>query len=139
MDYFAFMNECLCVREGYSTTWDYFDNCVRYKELELPKLDDINQDINYLNAFQRHLQNMLVRFDTIFKEVDNHIHVVNLRTSSCEERILNKVSMRFSTTVTQQMEKISGYAVSAMNTFKSQIQEVLDTHLLIQSESIASM
>jgi hypothetical protein len=82
---------------------------------------------------------MLVRFDTIFKEVENRVDIVNLRTSSCEESILNRVSMRFATNVTQQMNNISDYVASTLNSFKNQVQETFDNHLLVHSENIATM
>ncbi len=64
--YIDFMNECPPVKERYEFRWDYFDNAVRCKELELPEIDNVNHDIGKLNAFQRQLQNMIVRFDDVF-------------------------------------------------------------------------
>jgi hypothetical protein len=117
-DYIAFMNECPRVRERYELQWDYFDNAVKYKELELPVFDEVNQDINRLNGFQRQMQNMLIRFDTIVKEVENKVDAISFRSTTCEENILNKVSTRFANNVTHHMTRISDYAANIMKDFQ---------------------
>jgi hypothetical protein len=105
----------------------------------LPDLDDINHDFNTWNALQRHIQSALVRFDTMFKEVENRVDAVYLWTSSCEESILNRVSTKFAANVTQQMNNISSYATSTMTSLKNQLQETFDNHLRIHNENIATM
>jgi len=117
-DYIAFMNECPRVRERYELQWDYFDNAVKYKELELPVFDEVNKDINRLNGFQRQMQNMLIRFDTIVKEVENKVDAISFRSTTCEENILNKVSTRFANNVTHHMTRISDYAANIMKDFQ---------------------
>jgi flagellar motility protein MotE (MotC chaperone) len=133
------MNECPRVKQRYELNWEYFDNVIRLHELEMPELDEVNKDIGNLNTFQRKLQNMIVRFDAVFKEVENKIDAVNLRTTACEENILRKVSARFATDVTHHMTRISDYASTTIQNFQSQIQKAVDNHLAIHSETIATM
>jgi hypothetical protein len=102
------------VRERYELQWDYFDNAVKYKELELPVFEEVNQDINRLNGFQRQMQNMLIRFDTIIKEVENKVDAISFRSTTREEIILNKVSTRFANNVTHRMTRLSDYAANIM-------------------------
>mmetsp|Transcript_10383 Transcript_10383/g.14954 ORF Transcript_10383/g.14954 Transcript_10383/m.14954 type:complete len:1057 (-) Transcript_10383:6976-10146(-) len=138
-DYIAFMNECPRIQERYELHWSYFDNTIRYTELDLPELNDVNNDIANLNVFQRQIQGMIIRFDTMFKDVENRVDAVNLRTSACEENILNRVSTRLANNVTQQMSNISRYATNAMQSFTINIQENVDRQLLLYSENIAVM
>ena len=112
------MNQCPRVREKYELQWDYFDNAIRYKELELPTLDEVNSDILKLNGIQRQLQNMIIRFDAVFKDVESRVDAVNLRTTFYEDSILSKVSTRFATSITHHMTRISDYTATTMKDFQ---------------------
>lgn len=87
-------------------------------QLELPTLDEVNVDIHKLNGFQRQLQNMIICFDAIFRDVESRVNEVNLRTTWCEENILSKVSTRFATNVTHHMTHISDYVAAVMKDFQ---------------------
>jgi BMFP domain-containing protein YqiC len=75
----------------------------------------------------------------MLNDVEKRVDAVNLRTSVCEENILNRVSTRLANNVTQQMHNISNYAANAMQSFTTNIQETIDQHLLLCSENIAVM
>lgn len=52
-------------------------------------------DTNKLNAFQCHIQNTVLKFDAIIKDVEKRVDEVNLRTTFCGENIYSRVSERF--------------------------------------------
>jgi hypothetical protein len=138
-DYIAYMNECPRIQERYDLKWDYFDNAIRYVELELPELEDLNQDIGNLNKFQRHLNGMVLRFDGMIKDVEKRVDAMMARTSACEENILQKVSTRLANTVTQHMTNILAYATTTKQRFKTDVQYVNDQQLILYSEHIANI
>lgn len=136
-DYITFMKECPSIQEQYELRWDYFDNAIRYTELALPEIDVVNNDIKNLNVFQRQLQGMIIRFDAMFKDVEQRVDAVNLRTTACEENLLNRVSTRLANNVTQQMNNISRFASNTMESFTARIQATVDRQLLLHSENVA--
>ena len=138
-DYITFMYECPRIKERYDLTWDYFDNAIRYRELALPDLEDVNNDIHKLNAFQRQIQHMVVKFDAIFKDVEKRVDAVNLRTTACEENILNRVSTTFNTKVAWGMNRISDYAATSLLSFQQKVSEIVDNQLLVYSGNLAEM
>ena len=89
-DNIAFMKECPRIQERY----------VSCKELALPGITEVNNDFENLNLFQRQIQSMILKFDAMFKDVEKRVDAVSLRTSACEENLLNRLSTRLANNVT---------------------------------------
>ena len=138
-DYIKFMQECPRINGRYELKWSYFDNAVSYTELDIPALDEINHDISIFNKIQRHVNAMALKFDSMLKDIEQRVDAVDLRTTMCEDNILNRVSTRFTTTVTHHMDRIASYAATTLQTFQTNRHDNTDQQLLSYSENIANM
>lgn len=126
-DYVTLMYECPGIREQFELTWDYFDNTIRLKDLKLPELADITNDVNKINALYAKMKDMAFSFEFTLQQVSKRIDDINTHLTGCERGIteqLNRVADRLAGKVSHHMQSITDYATSSLTKFGKQTEEI---------------
>jgi len=140
-DYITFMKECPRIQERYDLMWDYFDNAIRYQELELPETHHMNRIATYatntLHSFKTDIQdateqqlliyseNIATLHQTSYDRMEAKLAQMEQKLKEQAELLETKFYQRFDEAMEVGIQEIHECVDDATDKFNTHVSDVI--------------